>query len=101
MDMKAMNKLREQYWILEKNATPAALLLPWIPSTVKKNKLITTKNLHATMSTYVENRKGATSNSDAIDFLLSKGLKTDEVTEVSLLYIPSYSSLLNMIRFSL
>lgn len=82
-DMKAMTKLREQYWVLEKNATPTALLLQWLPSTAKKNKLIATKNLHATMRTYVENRKGATPNSDAIDFLLSKGLKTDEVVEVS------------------
>lgn len=83
-DREALDKLREKYWILEKNATPAALLLPWLPSTAKKNKLAATKYLHATMITYVENRKGATPNSDAIDFLLSKGLKTDEVIEVSL-----------------
>ncbi|KAF9528573.1 cytochrome P450 [Crepidotus variabilis] len=80
-DMKAMSKLREQYWVLEKNATPTALLLQLLPSSEEKNKLIATRDLHATMRTYVENRKGATPNSDAIDFLLLKGLKTHEAVE--------------------
>ncbi|KAF9522478.1 cytochrome P450 [Crepidotus variabilis] len=80
-DMKAMSKLREQYWLLEKNATPTALLLQLLPSSEERKKLIASRDLHATMRTYVENRKGATPNSDAIDFLLSKGLKTHEAVE--------------------
>ncbi|KAG5639777.1 hypothetical protein H0H81_000057 [Sphagnurus paluster] len=81
-DMEALSKLKEQYVVLEKNATPIALLLPWLPSIAKRKKLIATKNLYNTMLPYVEKCKGATTpSSDAIDFLLSKGLTTDQVLE--------------------
>lgn len=83
-DMDALSKLKDEYRVLETNATPTALLLSWFPSTAKRNKLIATKNLYQTMRPYVEKRKGATTpSSDAIDFLLSKELTTDEVIEVN------------------
>jgi len=79
-DLEALNKLQNDYWILEKSATPTALLLPWFPSKAKKNKETATRNLYTTLHGYVENRRSAeVPSADAIDLLLAEGLGNQEI----------------------
>ena len=74
--------------MLEKSATPTALLLPWFPSTGKKNKEIATKSLYTTLNDYVELRKKAdVPTLDAIDILLGKGLTTEDTIAIILAII--------------
>ena len=87
-DMDAMARIQADYWMLEKSATPIALLLPWFPSTARKNNGIATKSLFTTLYGYVEmRRKADTRTSDAIDVLLSSGLTSEETVGVRHLYL--------------
>ena len=82
-NMDAMARIQGDYMMLEKSATPVALLLPWFPSTAKKNNETATRNLFTTLYGYVEmRRKADTRTSDAIDVLLSNGLTSEEIVGV-------------------
>ena len=84
-NIPAVDKLRRDYWTLERSATPTALLLPWFPSASKKNKKIATKSLFTTLRGYVELRKKAdVPTLDAIGILLSKGMPSDDTVTVIL-----------------
>jgi hypothetical protein len=88
-DPNTIRKLQENYWKLERSATPTSLLLPWLPSLGKINKQIATISLYLTLRGYVEKRKLSDApNADAIDILLARGLDTKETITVGDLYIP-------------
>jgi hypothetical protein len=83
-DMGDVTKFQRDFSLLEKSANPVTLLLPWLPTTAKKLERTSINNLRAMLRTYVEKRKKATiPNSDAIDFLLSRGLQVDRIIAVS------------------
>jgi len=82
-DMEAMTKFQQDFSMLEKSATPVAILLPWLPTTAKKNERSSIDNLRTLLRTYVEKRKEAKiPNSDTIDFLLSQGFQADRIIAV-------------------
>ena len=82
-NLEEVNQLQKEYWTLEKAATPVALLLPWFPSKAKKDKETATKNLFTKLYGYVEQRRAAeVPNSDAIDVMISQGLKNEEIIGV-------------------
>jgi len=84
-DTAVVDKLQKDYWLLEKSATPTALLLPWFPSKDKKNKEAATKRLFTTLHDYVELRKKSdVPTLDAIDILLGKGLSSEDTISVIL-----------------
>jgi hypothetical protein len=83
VDMKALTRLQHYYWVLEKSATPSALLLPWFPGPSKIRRLLALKNLYLDLLKFVERRRAATvPNSDAIDFMLAQGKTNEEVIGV-------------------
>ena len=82
-DPKAVKRMADHYWMLEKSATPVGLLLPWFPGTAKKNKMIAMKGLYEMLSHYVDVRqKAEVSNSDAIDTLIADGADATIIIEV-------------------
>jgi hypothetical protein len=83
-DLDAIDKLQKDYWMLKNSATPAALLLPWLPSMGSRNRKQATKNLYKTLYGYVEKRKVSTPSSDAIDTLLARGLSADDTIRVGI-----------------
>jgi hypothetical protein len=69
-----LTNFQEHYWVIEKSATPTALLLPWFPSPAQRAKKASTKVLFGTLQHYIEKRKKApVPSSDAIDILLAEG----------------------------
>ncbi|GLB42444.1 putative cytochrome P450 [Lyophyllum shimeji] len=79
-DKEALDKLQHDYWVLEKSATPTALLLPWFPSKAKKDKETSTRNLFTQLYGYVEQRRAAeVPSADAIDLLIAEGLGNHEI----------------------
>lgn len=82
-DVKALKRLQHYYWVLEKSATPTALLLPWFPGPSKIRRLLALKNLYFDLLKFVEKRRSATvPNSDAIDFMLAQGKTNEEIIGV-------------------
>ena len=82
-DPRAVQRLGELYWMLEKSATPLCLLLPWFPSTAKKQKEQATQGLYDLLSHYVDvRRKDNVRNSDAIDVLIADGVDNDNIVGV-------------------
>jgi hypothetical protein len=87
-DLSAVARLRKHYLILEKSATPVALLLPWFPSPAKHAKEASTKVLYTMLWDYIEERKAASApSSDAIDVLLGQGLSNDVIIQFILAVI--------------
>jgi hypothetical protein len=71
---------------VEKNSTPASLLLPWLPSPARRLKRESNLQLFILVKSFVEIRRAASaSSSDAIDFLLGVGIKPDNIVEVKFL----------------
>lgn len=84
-DPVALSELQEHYWILEKSATPTALLLPWFPGSAKRAKEASTTALFKMLWNYVEDRKKApVPNSDAIDVLLGMGVNNQDIVQFML-----------------
>lgn len=83
-DTKALERLQHDYWVLEKSATPSALLLPnWVPVPGKIKRLLALKNLYFNLLKFVDKRRAATiPNSDAIDFMIAQGKTNEEVVGV-------------------
>ncbi|KAF9482298.1 cytochrome P450 [Pholiota conissans] len=81
-DLDAISEIQKLYWMLEKSATPTALLLPWFPSRAKKNKEIATKELFMKLKGFVDMRREAkVPSSDAIDILIGQGQSTPEIVQ--------------------
>jgi hypothetical protein len=72
-DARSVQIVSDLYWKLEKSSTPVSLLLPWFPGTAKKNKNQATKDLYDMLSHYVDLRRNAVPNSNAIDVLITDG----------------------------
>lgn len=86
--MAVVDKVQQEYWMLEQSATVTALLLPWFPSTGNKIKDIATKNLFTILEEYVETRRKAdVPSSDAIDLLLAYGSTTKDTITLILTII--------------
>jgi hypothetical protein len=81
-DHAALAKLQDHYWIIEKSATPTALLFPWFPSPARRAKEASTKVLYIMLRNYIEERrKAAVPNSDTIDLLLGQGMSNDNIIQ--------------------
>jgi hypothetical protein len=81
-DLAALAELQKHYWILEKSATPTALLLPWFPGPAKRAKEASNKALFTMLWGYIEERKKApVPSSDAIDVLLGQGLNNYDIVQ--------------------
>jgi sterol 14-demethylase len=81
-DLAALTEFQRHYWILEKSATPTALLLPWFPSPAKRARDASTTALFKILWEYVEDRKKASvPSSDAIDMLLGMGVNNQDIIQ--------------------
>jgi hypothetical protein len=81
-DLPTLTEFQKHYWILEKSATPTALLFPWFPGPAKRAKETSTKALFKTLWGYIEERKtGSPSSSDAIDLMLSQGMSNEDIIQ--------------------
>jgi sterol 14-demethylase len=81
-DLPALTTFQQHYWILEKSATPTALLFPWFPGPAKRAKEASTKALFTTLWDYIEERKKApVPSSDAIDLLLGMGINNQDIIQ--------------------
>ncbi|KAJ7656668.1 cytochrome P450 [Mycena rosella] len=81
-DLDAVARMSQLLDNLEKAATPAALLLPWLPTAARKAKQKNTRELFALIYSFVETRRAASvRSSDTIDFLLGNGFSTENVVE--------------------
>jgi hypothetical protein len=103
-DLRMIERMNDLYWKLEKSSTPASLLLPWFPSTARKDKDEATKSLYDILSHYIDlRRKAEVPNSDAIDLLIADG--ADNVTIISVCFVlfiaPLIFELMNTFQFVL
>lgn len=81
-NLPELANFQKHYWILEKSATPTALLFPWFPGPAKRAKKASTKVLFTKLWGYIEDRKKAqVPNSDAIDLLLSLGMDNEAIIQ--------------------
>ena len=78
-----LKRIRELFSALHTSATPAALLLPWFPSSGRKSIRKTTTELFTLLHTYVEARRHAEPTKDAIDILIAEGETTQNIIGVS------------------
>ncbi|KAF8238323.1 cytochrome P450 [Tricholoma matsutake] len=73
-----LKRLQSDYFRLEKSATPAAVLFPWLPGYSQIRRIVALKNLYFSLLKYVKMRRAApVPSSDAIDLMLTQG-KTDQ-----------------------
>ncbi|EIN08261.1 cytochrome P450 [Punctularia strigosozonata HHB-11173 SS5] len=68
-----VKRLGQLYNIMERSATPTALLLPWFPSRAKKTKQQATTDLYMKFNDYIDMRRKAVPSSDAFDVLIAEG----------------------------
>ncbi|KAG6914568.1 hypothetical protein DXG01_016585 [Tephrocybe rancida] len=81
-DLEATTLFQQDFSTLETTSSPVTLLLPWLPTRARKNEQMVNEKLRATLRTYVEERKAATTpHPDAIDLLLSKGLTGERILD--------------------
>lgn len=81
-DLASLTELQKHYWILEKSATPTALLFPWFPGPAKKAKDASTKALFSMLWRYIEERrKASVSSLDGIDIMLGQGMNNEDVIQ--------------------
>lgn len=78
-----IQKIRELFTALQKNATPTALLIPWFPSPARKAGKKATTDLFTVLYTYVERSRRVEPTSDAIDVLIAEGETTQNIVGVS------------------
>ncbi|KJA20468.1 hypothetical protein HYPSUDRAFT_203783 [Hypholoma sublateritium FD-334 SS-4] len=79
-DAQELEKIQELYWILEKSATPTAVLLPWFPGRAKKAKEVATRQLYMKLSHYVDLRREAkVPTNNAIDILIRQGRSNPDI----------------------
>ncbi|KAG6819749.1 hypothetical protein H0H93_009049 [Arthromyces matolae] len=84
-DLATVEQLEADFWLLEKSATPTAILLPWFPSQAKKDKLTALRNLYTTLYRSVEMRKRAKASPiNTFDVLLNQGLETKDIITMTL-----------------
>jgi hypothetical protein len=84
-DARSVQIVNDLYWKLEKSSTAVSLLLPWFPGAAKKNKNQATKDLYDMLSHYVDLRRNAVPNSNAIDVLIADGEDNPAVVGVGVI----------------
>jgi sterol 14-demethylase len=93
-DLPTLTEFQRHYWILEKSATPTALLLPWFPGPAKRAKEASTKALFTILTDYIEKRKKApVPSSDGIDLLLGQGI--DNISIISFVLTVIFAGVVN------
>ncbi|KAJ7141246.1 cytochrome P450 [Mycena epipterygia] len=81
-DKGAVSRMSQLLDNIEKNTTPASLLLPWLPSPARKAKQENNLAIFELVKSFVEIRRAASvRSSDAIDVLLGAGLGPENVVE--------------------
>lgn len=84
-DTNAVTTIAQSYWDIEKSASPAAILLPWLPIPDRKKKERATMALYTGIGKYVTMRREATTPStDPIDILIANGDSDDKIIGVCL-----------------
>lgn len=87
-DRKTIDKLAENYWTLEKSATPVAMLLPWFRGAAKKAQETSSLALYNLINHFVQlRRKASALTSDPIDSLIRDGNSDDAIISVSIYVI--------------
>src|SRR5882762_1194929 len=82
-DPRAVQKISDLYWQYEKGVTPMSLLLPWFPSTARKQKNQAIRGLYSMLSHHVDvRRKAKQLTSDAYDVLIAEGEDNATIVEV-------------------
>jgi cytochrome P450 len=79
-----LKKIAELLVTLQSSATPTSLLLPWFPSTARKEKRQANTILYTMLYAYVEARRRAEPTTDAIDVLIAEGDANHSIISVSL-----------------
>ena len=79
-----LKKIAELLMTVQSSATPVSLLLPWLPSTARKEKKQATTALYTLLYKYVEARRHAEPTNDAIDIQIAEGDTTQSIVGVSL-----------------
>ncbi|KZP30145.1 cytochrome P450 [Athelia psychrophila] len=75
-----LDRMSELYWELERNSTPASLLLPWFPGKARRNKKEATRGLYNLIDHYVQLRRSAeVPSSDTFDFLIADGAEDKDI----------------------
>ena len=86
-DLRMIQNMSDLYWKLEKSATPAPLLLPWVSGTARNNNEEATKGLYTcVVSLYGLQMEGAKLRCNR--FVISDGadnLTTTSIGAISLL----------------
>ena len=81
-DLSSITEFQKHYWILEKSATPTALLFPWFPGPAKRAKEASTKALFTALWGYIEERRKASVLSlDAIDLMIGQGMDNGNIIQ--------------------
>ncbi|PPQ75528.1 hypothetical protein CVT24_013234 [Panaeolus cyanescens] len=82
-DKEAISTIAQSYWDIEKSATPAAILLPWLPIADRKKNEKATMALYTGIGKYVKmRREAATPSTDPIDILIANGDSDDKIIGV-------------------
>ncbi|KAJ6538899.1 cytochrome P450 [Mycena vulgaris] len=81
-DPVALSRMTQLFDNLEKSATPASLLLPWLPSPARKATKENNRALFALIKSFIEIRRAATvRSSDTVDVLLGNGFSTENIVD--------------------
>ena len=73
-DNEAAKTMANIYWNLEKSSTPAAVLLPWLPTHSRRTNKRSTRDLYDFILKYVLDRRAAGApTKDPIDVLIQRG----------------------------
>jgi len=93
-DKKVVRAIAEQYWAVEHSATPAFLLFPFLPTSMKKSKAKATTALYKILLSFVVQRRNSPHRTtDPIDLFISQGDSDDNIVGVSpIFYVTTPSS---------
>ena len=80
-----LKKVGELLTTIHTSATPASLVLPWLPSRARRVRKQATTELYDILHTYVENRRHTElRTSDAIDLLITDGETAQDIVGASI-----------------
>jgi sterol 14-demethylase len=80
-DLRMIQNMSDLYWKLEKSATPAPLLLPWVSGTARNNKEEATKGLYTcVVSLYGLEMEGGGAKLRCNRFVISDGADNLAIT---------------------
>ncbi|KAG8687929.1 hypothetical protein FRC11_006364 [Ceratobasidium sp. 423] len=78
--MEKCKQLETLYWKVEKGSTPASLLLPWLPSTARKQKTAATTEIYNMFDEIIKTRQRENRREeDALQVFIDQGDSTVEI----------------------